>query len=466
MENNKSFVSVPTTIKTLENDTVLLPCYHNATFYFVRWHRDDISLVDSRHPETTASNRIHLFSNGSLQVSNVREEDSGEYYCEMMANNTHAVQVHAIEVQSPPILKAEPTGLLELPIGAIFELICEARGIPHPAITLLMNGSKFDEYHISSRHSFLIKVSSRYMTGPIECFATNGVGEPATAGVYLKVLYTPEISSKSDIVYTKINARAQLECIVESNPHANVHWFHNGIPLTFDLRITRHDTELKNNESLSSPFLVSSHVLVIRKVRDSDIGLYECRAQNKIGFKSITIDLTGRPMPCAFKINTGEQGSTSHLLVWQTESLSPVTDFKLKFRQITSENKTLQRNQNVKWTDLTIPSDIAVGPIYTASYTLRGLQPASIFEVIVLARNHFGWSSDSKTIRFTTGGEVELPNYSTESEMTEETFDEINEVEQDSHISSGCLDFRISAKLFYVLLGFIYILNKTFFTKS
>lgn len=31
-DSNKSFKSVPTTVKTAENDTVLLPCHHNSKF--------------------------------------------------------------------------------------------------------------------------------------------------------------------------------------------------------------------------------------------------------------------------------------------------------------------------------------------------------------------------------------------------------------------------------------------------
>lgn len=30
---NNNFNSVPTTVKTFENDTVLLPCYHNSKYY-------------------------------------------------------------------------------------------------------------------------------------------------------------------------------------------------------------------------------------------------------------------------------------------------------------------------------------------------------------------------------------------------------------------------------------------------
>lgn len=45
------------------------------------------------------------------------------------------------------------------------------------------------------------------------------------------------------------------------------------------------------------------------------------------------------------------------------------------------------------------------GPIHTIGYTLRGLMPASVYEVNVISRNRFGWSDNSRTIRFATSGE-------------------------------------------------------------
>lgn len=34
MSVNRNFKSVPTTVRTFENDTILLPCYHNCEYIF------------------------------------------------------------------------------------------------------------------------------------------------------------------------------------------------------------------------------------------------------------------------------------------------------------------------------------------------------------------------------------------------------------------------------------------------
>ncbi|EDW72256.1 uncharacterized protein Dwil_GK20814 [Drosophila willistoni] len=442
LENNQKFQSVPTTIKTYENDTVLLPCSLDTPFRYVRWHRDDVPLVDSRHPEILPPDRVMLWPNGSLQVSYVQTEDTGDYYCEIMsATGIRSIQVHAIEVQYPASVLIEPNGVTEQSIGSVVEVACQAQGVPQPVITWRLNGNTLDRYsRTGNRQSHIFDIKSRSMAGQIECVATNGVGQPAVAGVYLQVLFIPEVSLPQTIVYTKVGARAHLECLVESAPMAAVKWFHHGLLITMGSQITTHETELQFNRSVDHYVSHIKHVLVIKKVRDADMGQYECRAYNKLGFKSASIELTGRPMPCIFKINPGTQSPTSHILVWQTESLLPIMEFKLKFRQIPSRNVTKQIRTN--WTELTIPAQVTIGSIYITSYTLHGLQPASLFEVSVLARNSFGWSDNSKIVRFATGGEVELPNYSTESEMqydATEEYSEQNEITQRSQILTASM---------------------------
>lgn len=50
-------------------------------------------------------------------------------------------------------------------------------------------------------------------------------------------------------------------------------------------------------------------------------------------------------------------------------------------------------------------SEHATGPIHTTGYNLRGLEPASVYEVSVVSKNRFGWSDSSRIVRFATIGE-------------------------------------------------------------
>ncbi|XP_073812116.1 wrapper [Musca autumnalis] len=419
---SRDFYSVPTTVKTYENDTVLLPCDYKSSYRSVRWLRDEDFLMEAPYMEEVSQNRYHLLSNGSLLVMDVQTEDTGRYFCEMLTASEKAVQAHAIEVQYPPKVYATPSGFIELPIGAVLEIICETEGVPQPAVSWTYNNETIIDYLVGNRQTHIVEIKSRNMSGNIECVAQNGVGQPVTDGVELLVMFPPEIRSPQKIYYSKVGGRIQMDCYVESAPLAKMRWFHAGKLISMGSYYTRQDVEMPANNSYNNnhPRYYSDmkHSLILKNVRESDMGMYECRAENPHGVQSNYMELTFRPMPCTFKISPDMQSPTSHTLVWQTESFSPVIEFKLKFRQVPSETTVSFTTlaSRPEWTELTIPSDISIGPIYTTTYTLYGLYPASIYQVVVLARNHYGWSDSSKILRFATGGEVEFPNYSTESD--------------------------------------------------
>lgn len=85
---------------------------------------------------------------------------------------------------------SNPNGRIEIKLGSIFEIVCEARGIPHPIISWRQNGqSNYDlSGQIENNRRKLVEVSSRNVAGKIECVAENGVGQPAVAGVDMVVL--------------------------------------------------------------------------------------------------------------------------------------------------------------------------------------------------------------------------------------------------------------------------------------
>lgn len=133
--------------------------------------------------------RVYLWPNGSLQVSHVQPEDTAEYYCEMMTtSNIHALQTHAIEVQYAPSIVLSRTGVQEVPIRAVFEIICEAKGVPHPVISWRKNGIDLKNDMVGNRRVLTVEIKSREDSGTIECLAMNGVGTPAVDTLHVNVL--------------------------------------------------------------------------------------------------------------------------------------------------------------------------------------------------------------------------------------------------------------------------------------
>lgn len=174
--------------------------------------RDDILIVDSRHPDVLPPPRITLFNNGSLQVRDVNINDTAEYLCEVMTSTLALeTQLHAIEVQcknlfschtsetthfmihfihthtDPPSVISTPNGKQDVKLGSAFEIVCEARGIPHPIISWQHNGVPSSTTTLENNRRRLVEVRDRNMAGKIECVATNGVGKPAIAGIDMVV---------------------------------------------------------------------------------------------------------------------------------------------------------------------------------------------------------------------------------------------------------------------------------------
>ncbi|XP_035786584.1 opioid-binding protein/cell adhesion molecule-like isoform X2 [Anopheles albimanus] len=401
-----SFRSVPTTVKTYENETVLLPCYHNAPYRYVRWSRDDLLLVDSRYPDLRAPPRMQLWGNGSLEVRDVQAEDTGDYICEIMTDGGKASQSHAIEVQYEATATIYPEDSIDIRVGQILEVACAVTGVPKPYVTWSYQQQDNASTVFQDDRKLSVLIKDRHFSGPVQCTATNAVGEPATASVEVIVNFVPEIEVKTGTVHTRVGETAILECLVTSHPVASIHWFHHGLPVVFDRRIVKLDAPISKHQY----YTVQRHQLAIRNLRDSDLGQYECKAGNRVGITGTQLELTGRPMVATFKPAAEMSSPTTHNFIWQTESFSPIIEYKLKFRRVPSGNVTPARRTfpQLIWNELIIPSDGSYGPLHSIGYTLQGLQPTSVYEVLVLSRNRYGWSDPSNILRFATGGELEI----------------------------------------------------------
>jgi Fibronectin type III domain/Immunoglobulin I-set domain len=149
------------------------------------------------------------------------------------------------------------------------------------------------------------------------------------------------------------------------------------------------------------------HILTIRNVRETDLGQYECKADNSIGMSNGHITLMGSPLKPSFENKSNVASATSKTLSWQTESLSPIIDYKFKFRKVPTGNENFRKSGSFMWNQLTIPADRTTGPFHTKSYKLDALAPSTVYEVMIQARNQYGSSEDSKILRFATPSEGE-----------------------------------------------------------
>ncbi|XP_076280807.1 limbic system-associated membrane protein isoform X1 [Lasioglossum baleicum] len=386
---NNGFKSYPTTVKTFENDTVLLPCYVEDLDNVearVRWWRDGILLADSGEPRHVPPERVRMYSNRSLEVSHVKRNDTGEYVCQATrpAPWGHATQVHEIEVMYPPTVHSVPeNGKLEVHLGEEVDMACVAKGVPLPIISWKNKDGEIPFLYDRSHLRFHAENPNN--AGRYTCVANNDVGEPATATIELYIRYKPRIEMAKTWMHAPPGIRVQLNCGVAAWPEATVEWFFNNRSVKYSSRIVKHNS-------------AGDHSLVIRNVRTTDYGFYLCRASNSLGITEAAVELSGIANPAVFKRTSHSLAKTSYNFIWEVYSYSPIDQYEFRFRKY-------KNGVPGQWHTLHIPNGSDGNSyVHTYSFTLTGLEEASHYEAVVLSKNRYGWSKPSEIIRFATEG--------------------------------------------------------------
>ncbi|KAB0802103.1 hypothetical protein PPYR_04289 [Photinus pyralis] len=390
------FKSAPTTVKAPENDTVLLPCYletitnDGSIYNRIKWYKNGELLTDSGPPSMLPPSKMSLAANGSLLVTDVQHEDTGEYMCEIIRPDPWSTirQRHAIEVLEPPTVVPDPAnGFLQVRLREEVRMSCKVHGVPYPLITWLYENK--DMQLIDNREMLKFAATDRQLSGNYQCMARNGVGEPAVATITLNIIYPPELMTMRSWMHTAPGIRTQLECIVYADPPATVTWLKGEIPVPFSNRIVA----MVDGDK---------HILLIRNATFADFGIYTCRATNDLGQGELQIQLSGTANPAVFKQADQKMvdTKTSYRLVWEADSYPSIIEYKLWFRRYRPHNDI----RNSDWNILTIPSETSTGPVHAKSYTIQGLRERTVYEAMVTSRNRYGWSKKSAVLKFATDG--------------------------------------------------------------
>ncbi|KAJ2943072.1 hypothetical protein O0L34_g18764 [Tuta absoluta] len=414
--SDKLFKSVPVTVKSYENDTVLLPCYvdQSESRLRVRWYKNDHLLGDSADPNQLLPPRYRMHANYSLQLHGLQAGDTADYTCEVIRPEPMGPirQTHSIEVQYSPTIRTVPEdGFLEVKKGDYVDIGCEVSGTPDPIVDWKKNGERMALLEHRTRMRF--KAEHRLLAGVYECTANNGVGDPVTAAIRVVIHDAPVVTADRTFVHTAIGLRAALAARVEfSVPPARTAWYRDGRPVnTHDDRIV----QMVQGEV---------HQLIFRSVRLSDFGNYTFRAQNKLGMADVSFKLTGVPNAASFKVDSGlnKATATSFTLIWEVDSYSTIIEYNLWLRPYVGRNPDSEgfttEPPNL-WRKVVVPGDSSDGPIHSAKYTVTGLTPTTVYEAIVTSRNRFGWSKQSAILHFATEpGTGRRPSTSDYSDIT------------------------------------------------
>lgn len=154
---------------------------------------------------------------------------------------------------------------------------------------------------------------------------------PLTFHLFWHILDTPRVTVRKAVVNTKEGDDAELYCDFETSSESRVVWLKDGnvLPISPGLE-QRSKYSVVYGQPKGSK---SNSILVVNKVKPTDLGQYECKVENNVGAdkKRNTIELTFVPEPPHLqKIETDGKFTITH---WHIRSLQPLTEVMLKYRQ-------------------------------------------------------------------------------------------------------------------------------------
>uniref|UniRef100_A0A667HND0 Cell adhesion associated, onco regulated n=1 Tax=Lynx canadensis TaxID=61383 RepID=A0A667HND0_LYNCA len=225
-----------------------------------------------------------ILPSGNLQILNVSSEDKGSYKCAAFNPVTHELKVEPIGrkllVSRPSsddfhILHPTFSQALAVLSHSPVTLECVVSGVPVSQVHWLKDGqdavpgSNWRRLHSHLATDSIDPVDS----GNYSCIVGNKSGDVKHVTYMVNVLENASISKGLQDQTVSLGATVQFTCEIHGNPTPNRTWFHNAQPV-----------------HPSPRHLTVGNRLKISGVTMEDSGLYQCVADNGIGF----IQSTGR----------------------------------------------------------------------------------------------------------------------------------------------------------------------------
>ncbi|KAL3866970.1 hypothetical protein ACJMK2_044213 [Sinanodonta woodiana] len=251
-----------------------------------------ISTDDIRHiDDSRMSVERHQIQDWSLHIRDSRQNDTGEYMCQI---NTRPVKIKRIHlyILVPPeiVMEWSSVGNLQVREGVTVEFVCNATGFPSPEVRWLRPSQGFfnnyvDEYATSSMvgEILILHNITRYCDGTYVCAADNGVPPRAEKEFKVIVLYSPEVTLPNSRIGQVIGKETMMECKVSASPHASIVWKKNGTEIPSSRY--RFWTEIFDEDDVRQKTLT----LNVIDIQKEDFGYYTCEASNALGSDSETM---------------------------------------------------------------------------------------------------------------------------------------------------------------------------------
>ncbi|XP_063265782.1 hemicentin-2 isoform X3 [Prinia subflava] len=280
----------PLELAVLQGLEVLLPCAaRGVPEPRVSWSREGALL---------RGGRATVLPSGELLLRDVREGDAGSYSCTAVNSAGRAVRRLSLSIHTLPSFTQLPADIT-LSRGERLELVCAAAGSPQPRVSWMANGHLITDgaWGHSGRSILRREAATPTDSGTYVCHAENSAGA-IRATVFVSVTEAPVIQGDASIYQVEHpGGDAVLDCPAQGHPEPLIRWSKDGVPVVAHGRLH----QLQNGS------------LAIRAVGGTDVGQYQCVAENDAGTaaKVVTLVLQSAPVvtvtPAEARVHAGQQ---------------------------------------------------------------------------------------------------------------------------------------------------------------
>ena len=185
------------------------------------------------------------------------------------------------------------------------------------------------------------------------------------------------------MIETKYGEEEEIICTVHASPRANLTWIKDGV--TIDSQFP--NTLIARNHN--------HHSLTILAVDENTVGNYTCLANNSMGEKMKTVEVTGLAREAIITSHVQGDQNSEYTLTWYVTSRSTVTEFLVSVRKADTTDWYIYDVE----ASLDDDDDKYNGLLY-----LTDLKEANLYQAKVASRNMFGISEPRKLFLFGTRG--------------------------------------------------------------
>uniref|UniRef100_A0A8I3PZ97 Neogenin n=2 Tax=Canis lupus familiaris TaxID=9615 RepID=A0A8I3PZ97_CANLF len=406
--SNLVFLKQPSSLVRVIGQSVVLPCVASGLpTPTIRWMKNEEAL------DTESSEKLVLLAGGSLEISDVTEDDAGTYFC-IADNGNETIEAQAeLTVQAQPEFLKQPTNIYaHESMDIVFE--CEVTGKPTPTVKWIKNGDMVipsDYFKIVKEHNLQVLGLVKSDEGFYQCIAENDVGN-AQAGAQLIILEHdvaiptlpptsltsattdhlapattgPLPSAPRDVVASLVSTR--FIKLTWRTPASDPH----GDNLTYSVFYTKEGIARERVENTSRP---GEMQVTIQNLMPATVYVFRVVAQNKHGSGESSAPLRVETQPevqlpgPAPNIRAYAASPTSITVTWETplSGNGEIQNYKLYYME-----KGTDKEQDVD--------------VSSHSHTINGLKKYTEYSFRVVAYNKHGPGVSTQDVAVRTLSDV------------------------------------------------------------